>query len=80
MMHLAPLLGRNEAHDVVYDLSAEARSTGTSLPEAARAFLSERGLPEADLSPTDYLGEAEAVVDVAIERWRNTLRPVVTAP
>ncbi len=80
MMHLAPLLGRNEAHDVVYDLSAGARSAGVSLSEAARTFLSERGMPEAGLSPTDYLGEAGAVVDVAVDRWHNTLRPAVTAP
>ena len=80
MMQLAPRLGRQEAHDIVYDLSARARAAGTSLVEAARAYAAERGLGEdLHLEPADYLGEAEATVTTAVERWRDTHRPQATA-
>ena len=79
MMRLAPLLGRHEAHEVVYDLSARARADGVTLAEAARAHAAEQGL-EGDLrlEPADYLGEADAIVTTAVERWRDTRRPLVT--
>lgn len=78
MMQLAPRLGRQEAHEVVYDLSARARATGISLAEAARAHAAEQGLDEdLRLEPADYLGEADAIVTTAVERWRNTRRPQV---
>lgn len=76
MMQLAPRLGRQEAHDVVYDLSARARDTGTSLAEVTRAYFSEQGLAEdRHLEPANYLGEAEAIVATAVTRWRTTHRP-----
>ena len=54
MMHLAPLLGRKEAHDAVYDLAAAARAAGIPLAEAALTFCAERGQPaEAHLDPKD---------------------------
>lgn len=76
MIRLAPLLGRQEAHDAVYDLSAAARTSGVPLAEAARRFLADRGLADqVDLEPASYLGEAEAIVTTAVERWRDTHRP-----
>ena len=79
MMQLAPLLGRHEAHEVVYDLSARARAAGTSLAEAAGAHIAEQGLEnELRLEPADYLGEADAIVTTAIERWRDTHRPRIS--
>lgn len=81
MMQLAPRLGRHEAHEVVYDLSARARAAGTSLAEAARAHAAEHGLgEELHLAPSDYLGEAEVIVATAVERWRDTHRPAAPAP
>ena len=81
MMHLAPLLGRNEAHDAVYDLSAGARAAGIPLADAARDFLKEQGLGEdLRLEPTNYLGEADAIVTTAVERWHNTHRPGPAGP
>ena len=81
MMHLAPLLGRNEAHDAVYDLSAGARAAGIPLAEAARDFLKEQGLGEdLRLEPTNYLGEADAIVTTAVERWHNTHRLGTAGP
>lgn len=76
MIRLAPLLGRQEAHDAVYDLSAAARTSGVPLAEAARSFLADRGLADqVDLEPDSYLGEAEAITDAAVERWRTVRRP-----
>ena len=76
MMQLAPRLGRHEAHEVVYDLSAQARAAGTSLSDAASAYAREQGFSEdLLLEPAEYLGEAEAIVATAVERWRTTHRP-----
>ena len=76
MIRLAPLLGRHEAHEAVYDLSAAARASGIPLAEATRSFLAERGLgDEVRLDAASYLGEADAIVDTAAERWRTTHRP-----
>ena len=76
MIRLAPLLGRLEAHDAVYDLAAAARNSGVPLAEAAGPFLAERGLADqVQLGPSSYLGEAEQIVDTAVERWRATNRP-----
>ena len=81
MIQLAPRLGRHEAHEVVYDLSAQTRATGTSLADAARAYAAEQGFDEdLHLEPADYLGEAEAIVTTAVERWRTTHRPHSTGP
>ena len=79
MMQLAPRLGRHEAHEVVYDLSARARATGTSLADAARAYAAEQDLGEhLRLDPADYLGEADAIVATAVKRWRDNHRPLAT--
>ena len=76
MMQLAPRLGRHEAHEVVYDLSARARATNISLAEAARAYAAEQDLGEdLRLEPADYLGEADAIVTTAVKRWRDNHRP-----
>lgn len=81
MMQLAPRLGRHEAHEVVYDLSARARAAGTSLAAAAGAYVAEEGFgEEIRLDPSDYLGEAEEIAATAVERWRDTHRPAVSAP
>ena len=81
MMQLAPLLGRHEAHEVVYDLSARARASGISLAEAARAYAAEQDLGgDPRLEPADYLGEADAIVATAVERWHETRRPLATGP
>ena len=76
MIRLAPLLGRHEAHEAVYDLSATARASGVPLVEAARSFLAERGLEDhVRLEPSSYLGESEEVADTAVARWRSAHRP-----
>jgi 3-carboxy-cis,cis-muconate cycloisomerase len=76
MMHLAPTIGRDHAHEVVYKASELVRRQGVTLEEAARLTAAEAGyhevsLPAAKLVPEAYLGEAEDVVDYAIDAWRN---------
>jgi 3-carboxy-cis,cis-muconate cycloisomerase len=72
MMGLARRVGRERAHDLVYEAAAAARSDGGDLPGAARRLLAAQGLDgllEDIASPGDYLGETSSVCDAALERW-----------
>jgi 3-carboxy-cis,cis-muconate cycloisomerase len=68
MMGLAPHLGRNEAHDVVYDACRVVAEKGGSLadalakvPEVTR-HLDRKTLQELT-DPSNYLGAAREMVD-----------------
>ena len=68
MMGLAPQIGRQEAHDVVYDACRQANETGMSLADALSADTRissriDRATIEALTSPKNYLGLAPAMVD-----------------
>jgi 3-carboxy-cis,cis-muconate cycloisomerase len=68
MMGLAPQLGRQEAHDVVYDACRLAHEKGASLADAlsSDARVSsciDRATIERLTSPKNYLGLAPAMVD-----------------
>jgi 3-carboxy-cis,cis-muconate cycloisomerase len=68
MMGLAPKLGRQRAHDVVYDACREAVESGRSLLEllAANAEVNahiDRAELERLLDPRNYLGSAAQMVD-----------------
>ncbi len=68
MMGLAPALGRNTAHDVVYDACRVANEQGLSLQEALKRSDEVAGkLPDAELErlcdPVNYLGQAREMVD-----------------
>ncbi len=68
MMGLAPQIGRQEAHDVVYDACRLANEKGMSLADAlsadprVTAKIDRAGI-EALTSPKNYLGLAPAMVD-----------------
>ena len=68
MMGLAPHLGRNEAHDVVYDACRAVAEKGGSLAEALAGMpevtrhLDRRAL-EKLTDPSNYLGAAREMVD-----------------
>jgi len=68
MMGLAPFLGRQYAHDLVYDVCREAATTGRPLVDllAAKGEITKH-LDRAALTrlcdPTNYLGESGAMVD-----------------
>jgi 3-carboxy-cis,cis-muconate cycloisomerase len=68
MMGLAPQIGRQEAHDVVYDACRLANEKGIRLAEALAgdprvASRIDRASIEALTSPKNYLGLAPAMVD-----------------
>ena len=68
MMGLAPQIGRQEAHDVVYDACRLANEKGLTLADALSAdprvaAQIDRASIEALTSPKNYLGLAPAMVD-----------------
>src|SRR4051795_13381634 len=68
MMGLAPQIGRQEAHDVVYDACRLANEKGLTLADALSADSRvsariDRATIEALTSPKNYLGLAPAMVD-----------------
>lgn len=70
MMRLAPALGREQAHDAVYEAVREAQARGESL----ESELERRGLREKDappLAPEEYLGEPDVACDAALAAWRS---------
>ena len=71
MMGLAPKLGRQAAHDVVYDACRAAAESGRSLLELLCADVQVSphfGRPELErlLDPRNYLGSAAAMVDLSL--------------
>jgi 3-carboxy-cis,cis-muconate cycloisomerase len=72
MMGLAPQIGRQEAHDVVYDACRLANDKGIRLAEALAAdpriaSRIDRDRIEALTSPKNYLGLAPAMVDRVLD-------------
>ena len=72
MMGLAPVIGRQQAHDIVYDACREAAQNGKALfdvlaanPQVAPHF--ERAELERLLDPRNYLGSAGAMVDRSLK-------------
>jgi 3-carboxy-cis,cis-muconate cycloisomerase len=71
MMGLAPQLGRQEAHDVVYDACRLANEKGLTLADALSAdprvsSRIDRATIEQLTSPRNYLGLAPAMVDAVL--------------
>jgi 3-carboxy-cis,cis-muconate cycloisomerase len=78
MMGIAPHIGRQQAHDVVYDACRTVNETGgtladalCALPEVTRHF--DRGAIERMTDPANYLGLAPQMVDRAIELSKQTV-------
>jgi 3-carboxy-cis,cis-muconate cycloisomerase len=76
MMAVAAQLGRTRAHERVYEACARVRQDQISFADALAATLGEGvlgSLPALEelLRPENYLGEAEAIVDVALREWRE---------
>lgn len=73
MMGLAPAIGRQQAHDVVYDACRTANDSGCSLAEALLAMPAvmqhvDRAAIERLTDPANYLGLAPQMVDRALAR------------
>ena len=81
MIQLAETLGREDAHDLVYEAATRARLDGRVLADALREVATEKGqaelLPEPLVTADDYLGEATAICTTAVTAWQST--PAVPA-
>jgi 3-carboxy-cis,cis-muconate cycloisomerase len=62
MMRLAPALGREHAHDVVYEAARATRQNGSRLEDALPQL-------EGAIRPEDYVGEAERICATALQQW-----------
>jgi len=73
MMKLAPMLGRERAHDLVYDAAVRGRTTRESLTVSLRSTLPAELLDEVGpIEPSEYTGEAEEICAVASRAWAGT--------
>jgi 3-carboxy-cis,cis-muconate cycloisomerase len=73
MFELAPGLGREAAHDVVYQAATVSKARGIELRTALQAEISGmNGVPEID--PAEYLGQARVDVARAVADWRTRPR------
>jgi len=76
MFELAPELGREDAHDLVYEAAVASKSRGIELREALLEVSDASEVSDAeatdlpDLRPQDYLGEAEPEAVAAVSAWR----------
>ena len=75
MMRLAPVIGRERAHDLVYEASEQSRSNGTRLPEVIARLLDETGMsiPQdcvVELAPEDYVGDVALTCERAVASWK----------
>lgn len=73
MMELARRIGRERAHDVLYDAVGRSRRNGRPLLDELREGdgQAEPRTFLAQMSPSDYLGDAELVCATALAGWRE---------
>jgi 3-carboxy-cis,cis-muconate cycloisomerase len=69
MFRLAPVLGRQRAHDLVYEAGRRARADNLSLAEAMATVDPGSSLQERAIDPASYIGEAERACDGALTSW-----------
>ena len=70
MFELAPELGREEAHDLVYRAATESRRRGAELRETL-IEASDGAAAIRDISPADYTGQARVEAARAVAAWRR---------
>ncbi|MBB3212737.1 3-carboxy-cis,cis-muconate cycloisomerase [Herbaspirillum sp. Sphag1AN] len=76
MMGMAPLIGRQQAHDIVYDACRSANENGGSLADALAAMPQvtqhfDRATIDRLTNPENYLGLAPHMVDQALKLSRE---------
>jgi 3-carboxy-cis,cis-muconate cycloisomerase len=74
MMALAPRLGRQAAHDVVYDATRASRRGSGSLFKTLEQLVGETtpGARLAEIHAEDYLGESPEICDLALRYWAGS--------
>jgi 3-carboxy-cis,cis-muconate cycloisomerase len=74
MFNLAPVLGREVAHDLVYAAVQDARRRDVPLEQAvldrARELGAAAALDGRPIPPETYVGDPDLVCDAAVGRWR----------
>ncbi|HEY6760559.1 MAG TPA: lyase family protein [Baekduia sp.] len=80
MMALAPALGRQRAHDVLYAAARAVREDGVDLQAAVLAACAgETAAAVPDLpAPEAYVGSAPAICDAALAAWRELSPMTIT--
>ena len=71
MFVLAASLGREHAHDVVYEAAVRSKRDGVELRDA---LLEVAGVPDAEmprLTPADWLGDSPEQVAAAVAAWQE---------
>ncbi len=74
MVRLAPVLGRERAHDFVTAAAQRTRADGSDLVTECRNLLPTEvahELDNLDLTPQSYVGEAAHICSAAVSRWRR---------
>jgi 3-carboxy-cis,cis-muconate cycloisomerase len=76
MMRLAPHLGRERAHELVYEAARRCRESGGALGDVLRELLPgdvAAGIG-GELAPESYVGRPEDTVNAALAMWRGRHR------
>jgi 3-carboxy-cis,cis-muconate cycloisomerase len=73
MMRLAPLLGREEAHELVYAAARRCRERGEVLGDVLRELLPREVAASigGELAPESYVGRPADTVNAALSMWRG---------
>jgi 3-carboxy-cis,cis-muconate cycloisomerase len=73
MMRLAPYLGREHAHELVYAAVRRCRESGEALGDVLGEMLTGQAAAEiaAELAPESYVGRPEDTVGAALAMWRG---------
>ncbi|MFN8624167.1 MAG: lyase family protein [Chloroflexota bacterium] len=71
MFVLAPTLGRERAHDVVYEAAVRSKREGVDLHEAVVEAAGADGPSIPELTPADWLGDSLEQTRAAIAAWRS---------
>jgi 3-carboxy-cis,cis-muconate cycloisomerase len=77
MMRLAPVIGREEAHELVYEAARLTRESGRPLIDVLRELSPGRVQTELanELLPEAYLGDPKMTIAAALESWHAAAEP-----
>jgi len=78
MIAMAPSVGRERAHDLVYAAAQQSAAEGRPLAAVLAEHVRDAGLDAAlaaPIAPADYVGDPDAVCDAALAAWQRPLTP-----
>jgi 3-carboxy-cis,cis-muconate cycloisomerase len=76
MLELAPRLGRERAHDLVYEAALVSRDERIELREALARVMGDGAADLPRIGPQDYLGDAPRDARDAVAAWRQAFGPL----